>query len=154
MSGERALSAGAADRSHRPGLVGYAPGVFDLFHVGHLNVLRRARLQCDYLIAGVVSDGVALEQKGRLPVVPQEERLAVTAGMRFVDEAVMEWTSDKLHTWSLVGFDVIYKGDDWKGSAKWTRLERDFAQVGVRVVYLPYTRHTSSTLLRELIDNP
>ncbi|MDQ3343090.1 MAG: adenylyltransferase/cytidyltransferase family protein [Actinomycetota bacterium] len=132
----------------RPGVVGYAPGAYDLFHVGHLNLLRRARLSCDYLIAGVVCDEVALRQKGRWPVVPEDERLAVAAAMDFVDEAVMEMTTDKLLTWDAVRFDVVFKGDDWRGSAKWTALEKAFADVGVRVHYLPYTEHTSTTKLR------
>jgi glycerol-3-phosphate cytidylyltransferase len=131
--------------------VGYAPGAFDMFHIGHLNILRRASLQCDRLIAGVVSDQVALEVKGRWPVIPQDERLDIVSSMEFVDEAVMEWTSDKLATWDRVGFDVIFKGDDWRGSEKWTRLEREFARVGVAVLYLPYTRHTSSSRLRGLL---
>ncbi len=132
----------------RTGLVGYAPGVYDLFHVGHLNLLRRARLQCDHLVAGVVSDRVALQQKGRWPVVPEQERLAVVAAMDVVDEAVMELTTDKLLTWSAVRFDVVFKGDDWRGSPKWTALEQAFGERGVRVEYLPYTEHVSTTLLR------
>lgn len=134
------------DRSTR--IVGYAPGAYDLFHVGHLNLLRRARLSCDHLIAGVVSDAVAFQQKGCWPVVPEEERLAVVAAMDFVDEAVMEVTTDKILTWRAARFDVVFKGDDWRGSAKWTALEAAFADVGVRVEYLPYTEHRSTTKLR------
>lgn len=143
-SGHRRVNPG----SGRSELVGYAPGAYDLFHVGHLNLLRRVRLECDYLIAGVVSDEVALAQKGRLPVVPQEERLEIVASLDVVDEAVMEWTTDKLATWEQVRFDVIYKGSDWAGSEKWTQLEREFAHRGVRVVYLPYTPHVSTSILR------
>lgn len=132
----------------RTGVVGYAPGAYDLFHVGHLNLLRRASLSCDYLIAGVVCDEVALQQKGRWPVVPEDERLAVVAAMDFVDEAVMELTTDKLLTWRAVRFDVVFKGNDWRGSVKWTALEAAFADRGVRVHYLPYTEHTSTTKLR------
>ncbi len=135
-------------------LIGYAPGAFDMFHIGHLNLLRRARLQCDFLVAGVVSDEVAHIQKGRRPVVPEQERLDVVRSMRFVDDAVLEQTTDKVATWRAVGFDVIYKGDDWKGSTKWAALEREFAGVGVRVVYLPYTAHTSSTSLRTNLRAP
>jgi glycerol-3-phosphate cytidylyltransferase len=144
-SGQRRHRHAASGRAE---LVGYAPGAYDLFHVGHLNLLRRCRLQCDYLIAGVVSDEVALAQKGRLPVVPQEERLEIVASLDVVDEAVMEWTTDKLATWERVRFDVIYKGSDWEGSPKWTALEREFARRGVRVVYLPYTEHVSTSILR------
>jgi len=149
QSGERRPLHSASGRTE---LVGYAPGAYDLFHVGHLNLLRRVRLECDYVIAGVVSDQVALEQKGRLPVVPQEERLAIVAALDVVDEAVMEWTTDKLATWETVRFDVIYKGSDWAGSPKWTELEQQFARRGVRVVYLPYTEHVSTTVLRGRLD--
>jgi glycerol-3-phosphate cytidylyltransferase len=137
-------------RTRRPGLlrVGYAPGAFDLFHIGHLNLLRRARLSCDHLIAGVVSDQMALQQKGQLPVVPEQERLDIVASMEPVDEAILETHPDKLATWALLHFDVVFKGADWHGSARWVELERRFAEVGVQVVYLPYTRHVSTTLLR------
>ncbi|WP_071606388.1 adenylyltransferase/cytidyltransferase family protein [Luteipulveratus halotolerans] len=128
--------------------VGYAPGVYDLFHIGHLNVLRRARERCDHLIAGVVSDEMAEQAKGRRPVVPLAERLEIVQHISFVDEAVVETVPDKLATWREHPFDVIFKGDDWRGTAKGDKLERDFGGVGVEVAYLPYTIHTSSTLLR------
>jgi glycerol-3-phosphate cytidylyltransferase len=132
--------------------VGYAPGVYDLFHVGHLNILRHARSRCDYLIAGVVSDEMAIRAKGRAPVIPLTERLEIVRSVRFVDAAFVETVPDKLETWKQVRFDVIFKGDDWRGTEKGDRLERDFATVGVDVVYFPYTVHTSSTLLRSVLD--
>ncbi|HEX5568775.1 MAG TPA: adenylyltransferase/cytidyltransferase family protein [Streptomyces sp.] len=132
--------------------VGYAPGVYDLFHVGHLNILRHARSQCDHLVAGVVSDEVATQVKGKPPVVPLTERLEIVRSVRFVDAAFVETVPDKLETWRQVRFDVIFKGDDWRGTEKGNRLERDFAAVGVQVVYFPYTVHTSSTLLRRALD--
>ncbi len=132
--------------------IGYAPGVYDLFHVGHLNLLSRARSMCDHLVAGVVSDEIATRAKGRGPVVPLEERLEIVRSIRFVDEAVAEVLPEKLDTWREIGFDLIFKGDDWKGTPKGDKLERDFARVGVEVVYLPYTVHTSSTLLRQALD--
>ena len=132
--------------------VGYAPGVYDQFHVGHLNILRPARSQCDHLIAGVVSDEMALLAKGRAPVVPLQERLEIVRGVRYVDQAVAEVVPEKLETWEQVGFDVIFKGDDWRGTPRGDKLERDFARVGVEVAYFPYTRHTSSTKLREALD--
>ncbi len=135
-------------------LTGYVPGAFDLFHIGHLNLLRRARLECDRLIAGVVSDEVALTQKGRLPVVPQDERVEIVAALTMVDAVHLETTPDKLATWAQVGFDVVFKGDDWLGSPTWTALGREFAARGVRVVYLPYTRHVSTTLMRVHADPP
>jgi glycerol-3-phosphate cytidylyltransferase len=133
-------------------LIGYAPGVYDLFHIGHLNLLRRSSLLCDQLIAGVVSDQVAIAQKDRAPVVPEDERVAIVAAMRPVASTHLETTTDKLATWEQVRFDVIFKGDDWRGSPKWTRLEAEFAERGVTVVYLPYTGRTSSSLLRQAIE--
>ncbi|HEY5835878.1 adenylyltransferase/cytidyltransferase family protein [Streptomyces sp.] len=135
-----------------PRRVGYAPGVYDLFHVGHLNILRHARSRCDHLVAGVVSDGMAELAKGRRPVVPLVERLEIVRSVRFVDEVFVETVPDKLETWRQVGFDVLFKGDDWRGTEKGLRLERDFATVGVEIVYLPYTVHTSSTQLRRALD--
>lgn len=136
----------------RAGRVGYAPGVYDLFHVGHLNVLRHASTLCDHLIAGVVSDEMAARAKGRRPVVPLAERLEIVRSVRYVDEAVAEVVPEKLDTWRRLQFDVIFKGDDWRGTPKGAKLERDFAEVGVEVVYFPYTVHTSSTLLRQALD--
>lgn len=135
--------------------IGYAAGAFDLFHVGHLNLLRQARLRCDYLIAGVVSDELLIENKGRPPVIPLCERLEIVSNIAFVDRAVAEVLPDRLATWRQTPFDIFFKGDDWKGTMRGMALERDFAAVGVDVVYFPYTVHTSSTVLRrtlELID--
>ena len=132
-------------------VIGYAPGAYDLFHVGHLNLLRHAAEQCDHLVAGVVSDEMLLLTKGRLPVVPLAERLEIVRSLRIVDEVHAEVVPDKLDTWREVGFDVIFKGDDWRGTEKGDRLERDFAAVGVEVRYFPYTMHTSSTALRRAL---
>ena len=133
--------------------MGYAPGVYDLFHVGHLNILRHARSQCDRLIAGVVSDEMAELAKGRPPVVPLVERLEIVRSVRFGDEAVAETVPSKLDPCRQTPFDILFKGDDWRGTEKGDRLERDFATVGVEIVYFPYTVHTSSTLLRRALDS-
>jgi glycerol-3-phosphate cytidylyltransferase len=132
-------------------LVGYAPGAYDLFHVGHLNILRHAAAHCDRLVAGVVSDEMLLQSKGRLPVVPLAERLEIVGSLRFVDAVHAETVPDKLDTWREVRFDVLFKGDDWRGTPKGEKLERDFAAVGVEVRYFPYTMHTSSTALRRAL---
>ncbi|MQA32813.1 adenylyltransferase/cytidyltransferase family protein [Modestobacter roseus] len=132
-------------------VIGYAPGAYDLFHIGHLNVLRHAADHCDHLIAGVVSDEMLLQTKGRLPVVPLAERMEIVRNLRFVDDVHAEVVPDKVDTWREVGFDVIFKGDDWRSTAKGDKLERDFAAVGVRVHYFPYTMHTSSTILRRAL---
>lgn len=132
--------------------IGYVPGVFDLFHIGHLNVLQNSRQFCDYLIAGVVSDEVAQRNKGMQPIVPLEERLAIVAGIRYVDHAVVEDVPHKLEMWERLRFDVIIKGDDWKGTDRGDKLEQDFSAVGVDVAYVPYTTQTSSTMLRRVIQ--
>ncbi|MGY1639801.1 adenylyltransferase/cytidyltransferase family protein [Geodermatophilus sp. SYSU D00703] len=132
-------------------VVGYAPGAYDLFHIGHLNLLRHAAEQCDHLVAGVVSDEMLVLTKGRAPVIPLAERMEIVRSLRMVDEVRAEVVPDKIDTWREVGFDVIFKGDDWRGTEKGNRLERDFAAVGVEVRYFPYTMHTSSTALRRAL---
>jgi len=132
-------------------VVGYAAGAWDLFHVGHLNVLRHARAHCDYLVAGVVDDDTLEVTKGRRPVVPVTERAEIVRHIAFVDEVFVETQPDKLATWRERPFDVFFKGDDWKGTARGAELERRFAAVGVEVVYFPYTVHTSSTALRRAL---
>jgi glycerol-3-phosphate cytidylyltransferase len=129
-------------------VVGYAPGAYDLFHVGHLNILRHAKSRCDYLIAGVVSDEMSVLTKGVEPFIPLAERLEIVRHIVYVDQVHAETVPDKIDTWNVLRFDRIFKGDDWRGTPKGDRLERDFAEVGVEVVYFPYTVHTSSSKLR------
>lgn len=140
-------------RPQTPDLIrGYAPGVFDMFHVGHLNVINSARPHCDELIVGVVTDEVVERIKGRPPVVPLAERMEVVAAIRGVDRVVIDAHGDKFDSWRELRFDVIFKGDDWAGTPKGRKLEHDLAAVGARVHYFPYTRHTSSTLLRQALS--
>ncbi|WP_218123930.1 adenylyltransferase/cytidyltransferase family protein [Quadrisphaera sp. DSM 44207] len=123
-----------------------------MFHIGHLNILRRAREGCDELVVGAVTDEVVERTKGRRPVVPLEERAEILASLRLVDRVVADdCGSDKLPMWERLRFDVLFKGDDWRGTPKGDQLEAGMAAVGVRVVYFPYTHTTSSTLLRDLI---
>ncbi|GAA2091320.1 adenylyltransferase/cytidyltransferase family protein [Pseudolysinimonas kribbensis] len=131
--------------------IGYAAGAFDLFHIGHLNILRHARSACDRLIAGVVSDEMLERTKGVTPIVPLAERLEIVRGIRYVDDAVVESVPEKMDVWRELRFDVFFKGDDWRGTEKGLRLERQFAEVGVEVVYFPYTVSTSSTALRRAL---
>jgi glycerol-3-phosphate cytidylyltransferase len=133
--------------------IGYAPGAFDLFHVGHLNLLREAKLRCDFLIAGVVSDEIFTVHKGVTPVVPLSERLDIVRNVRFVDAAHPAMTNDKIEIWRDLRFNVLFKGDDWRGTDKGDRLQRDFAAVGVEVVYFRYTSSTSSSKLRQTLQN-
>lgn len=132
-------------------IVGYVSGVFDLFHVGHLNVIMQARAKCDRLIVGAVTDEVVTEIKGRPPVITLEERMAILRSLRDVDEVIADVHRDKFDTWQDLHYDVIFKGDDWQNTPKGDKLEADLAAVGARVVYFPYTRHTSSTLLRQVL---
>jgi len=134
------------------GRIGYSAGAFDLFHIGHLNLLRHAKDHCDYLIAGVVSDEMLRENKKIEPVIPLAERLEIVSHIDVVDEAIAEVVPDKLETWRRVGFDIFFKGDDWRGTREGRRLEREFAEVGVEVIYFPYTLSTSSTQLRRALD--
>jgi glycerol-3-phosphate cytidylyltransferase len=137
--------------------IGYAAGAFDLFHIGHLNLLRHAKQHCDYLVAGVVSDEMLREVKGSEPVIPTAEREEIVRHVDFVDEVYVERVPDKLEVWREVGFTHFFKGDDWRGTEQGLQLERRFARVGVEVVYFPYTAHTSSTALSralELLETP
>lgn len=127
-------------------------GAWDLFHVGHLNVLRRARSQCDRLVAGVVDDDMLERAKGARPIVPVHERAEMVASIGFVDDVFVETQPDKIETWRLCRFDRFFKGDDWRGTAPGLELESRFAEVGVEVVYFPYTIHTSSTQLRRALE--
>lgn len=132
--------------------VGYVPGGFDMFHVGHLNILQTARTRCDTLIVGVASDDSLYSMKGRMPVVPQIERLAIVAALACVDRVVLDVSIDKRVAWREIAFDVLFKGDDWRGTAKGAVLEQEMAEMGARVEYFPYTAHTSSTMLRRFIE--
>ena len=134
-----------------PQSIGYAPGVYDLFHIGHLNVLRNSRQFCDQLIAGVLTDEMAQRGKGIIPIVPEDERLEIVGSIKYVDQAVAEDVPHKMEMWERLRFDVVIKGDDWKGTDRGDKLESDFAAVGVKVAYLPYTQHTSSTVLRQVL---
>ena len=135
------------------GLRGYVPGVFDLFHIGHLNVIGNARRECDWLVAGVVSDEVTAAIKGRSPVIPLVERIEILRALRDVDEVVVDHHADKFDSWREFPYDVIFKGDDWRGTPRALRLEQDLATVGARIHYFPYTMHTSSTLLRTVLES-
>lgn len=122
-----------------------------MFHIGHLNILLRARERCHRLIVGVVTDEALFAAKAKYPIVPLEERMEVVRSLGPVDEVVTDFSSNKLEVWKRVGFDVLFKGDDWRGTAKGDKLEADMASVGVNVLYFPYTAHTSSTKLRAIL---
>lgn len=133
-------------------IIGYTSGVYDLFHIGHLNLLRNAKGLCDKLVVGVTSDEL-VSYKGKQAIIPYEERAEIVRNIKYVDSVVMQEDMDKLAMWKRLKFDVIFVGDDWKGTDKWNKIEEDFAKVGVKVVYFPYTKTTSSTLITETIKS-
>lgn len=133
-------------------IIGYTTGVFDMFHIGHLNILRQAKAQCDYLIVGVSTDELCASYKKKAPIVSFEERKAIVEAIRYVDEVVPQINRDKYAAWEKTPFDVMFVGDDWKGSPLFNELEEKFKKVGVRIEYFPYTQGTSSTILRHKLD--
>lgn len=126
--------------------------MFDLFHIGHLNIITQAAEQCDRLIVGVTTDELAAGDKGRRPVVPYEERAAIVAAIRVVAEVVPQCENNKVADWERLGFNRLFVGSDWRGSDRWNALEAAFEERGVEVVYFPYTEHTSSSHLRAVLD--
>ncbi len=131
-------------------ITGYATGVFDLFHIGHLNLLRRAKEHCDRLIVGVSTDAL-VSYKNKRAVIPFEERKAIVEAIRYVDEVVAQENMDKMEAWRRLRFDVMFVGDDWKGTEKWNGYEQQFREVGVKIIYFPYTKGTSSTLINDTL---
>ena len=131
-------------------IIGYTTGVYDLFHVGHLNLLRRAKEQCDYLIVGVTTDEL-VSYKHKRAVIPFEERAKIVEAIKYVDKVVPQENMNKMEAWEKYRFNVMFVGDDWKGTDKWNKIEEDLAAVGAKVVYFPYTKGTSSTLINETL---
>lgn len=129
--------------------IGYTTGVYDMFHIGHLNILMRAKEQCDYLIVGVSTDELVENYKHKITIIPFEERIAIVSAIKYVDQVVPQVTMDKFAAWKELHFDAIFHGDDWKGSAMYNEIEQKFKEVGVDMVFLPHTAGTSSTLLAE-----
>ena len=132
-------------------VVGYVPGAWDMFHIGHLNIIKHARPLCDWLIVGVVTDESVVRVKGKQHMVPLEDRMAILREITMVDEVVVDDSTDKVQMWHKLHFDVVFKGDDWRGTPKGDRLEEGMASVGARVIYFPYTKATSSTQIRRRI---
>ena len=132
--------------------IGYTTEVFDMFHIGHLNILRRAKEKCDYLIVGVSTDELVMEYKNKTPIIPFEERAEIVRSIDCVDRVIAQENRDKYAAWRELKFDVMFVGDDWKGKPLFMKVEEEFKKVGVDVVYFPYTKDTSSTILREKLN--
>ena len=133
-------------------IIGYTTGVFDLFHIGHLNILKNAKSQCDYLIVGISTDEVIERKKGKKPVIPFKERIEIIKNLKIVDEAVKQDKIDELEDLKKYKYNIIFKGSDWKGIEKWIKLEEEFKKLGVKVVFFPYTQTTSSTIIRTFLE--
>ncbi len=131
--------------------IGYTTGVYDMFHIGHLNILKKAKEQCDYLIVGVSTDEVVQSYKHKTPIIPFEERISIIRELKCVDEAVPQTSMDKMDAWERLHFDAIFHGSDWKGSAMYNEMIEKFSAIGVDVVFLPHTEGVSSTLLSEVL---
>jgi glycerol-3-phosphate cytidylyltransferase len=131
-------------------ILGYTTGVFDLFHVGHVNLLRNAKGMCDKLVVGVTTDEL-VSYKNKKSVISFEERMEVVRSCRYVDAVIPQRDMDKFTQWQKVKFDVMFVGDDWFKSEKWEAIDKQFKEEGVRVVYFPYTKGTSSTLINNVL---
>lgn len=133
-------------------IIGYTTGVFDLFHVGHLNILKRAKEMCDFLIVGVSTDELVMQYKNKTPVISFAERVQIVEAIKYVDKVVPQTHRDKFAAWEEYKFDRMFVGDDWKGSPLFSELEEKFKPHGVQIVYFPYTEGTSSTMLKKALD--
>lgn len=131
-------------------VIGYTTGVYDLFHIGHLNLLKNAKGLCDKLIVGVTVDKL-VEYKNKRSVIPFEERIEIVRNIKYVDAAIPQEELDKFKMWEKLHFDVLFVGDDWFNAPSWQEMEKKFKEVGVRVVYFPYTKGTSSTILNDTL---
>lgn len=131
--------------------IGYTDGVYDLFHVGHLNMIQTAKSRCEYLIVGLHGDDVVEEYKHRRPIINENDRKRIIESIKGVDRAEINRFRDKLKLWELYHFDVIFIGDDYKGTKWWNQFEKELNEVGVDVIYLPYTQSVSTTKIRQRI---
>ncbi len=132
--------------------LGYTTGIFDLFHIGHLNLINNAAAQCERLIVGVSTDELTWKLKHKAPIIPFEERIEIVRNIKSVHSAIAEEIDDKLDMWNTLKFDAIFKGDDWQNTPKWAVLKEEFRKRGVDLIFFPYTQSTSSTLINHIIS--
>lgn len=133
-------------------IIGYTTGVYDMFHIGHLNILKRAKEQCDYLIVGVSTDELVKHDKNKTPIIPFVERCAIVEAIKYVDKVVPQTDKNKFGAWEKYHFNKMFVGSDWRGTPQWARFEEEFAPVGVEIVYLDHTDGISSTILRDRLN--
>ena len=134
--------------------IGYTTGVYDMFHIGHLNILKRAKEQCDFLIVGVTTDELCFKRKNKYPIINQYDRAKIVDAIKYTDKVVFQTDMDKIKQVIENNVDVVFVGSDWKGTPQWNKYEKQFSKVGCDVVYLSHTDGISSTILRnKVIDN-
>ena len=133
-------------------VIGYTTGVYDMFHIGHLNILKRAKEQCDYLIVGVTTDELCFSRKNKYPIINQDDRFEIVASIKYVDKAVFQEDMDKCKAVKEYNVNKVFVGNDWKGTSSWKEYEKEFAQLGCEVVYLDHTDGISSTILRNKLN--
>ena len=133
--------------------IGYTTGVFDMFHIGHLNILQRAKAQCDYLIVGVSTDELVEHDKNKTPIIPFANRVAIVEAIKYVDKVVPQPDKNKFAAWERLHFHKMFVGSDWKGTETWNRFEEQFKPLGVEIIYLDHTDGISSTILREKLNH-
>ena len=132
--------------------LGYTSGVYDMFHVGHLNILKRAKEQCEHLMVGVTTDMLCYERKGKNPIINQDDRISIVRAIKYVDKAIFQENMDKLDIVKKYNIDVVFVGSDWKGTEAWNEYEKQFKQFGCDVIYIDHTDGISSTILREKLN--
>lgn len=130
--------------------IGYTTGVYDLFHIGHLNLLKNAKGMCDKLIVGVTVDEL-VSYKGKKAMIPFEDRIEIVRSCKYVDAAVPQYDMDKLAACKKLSADFLFVGDDWYATEKWKEYEKEFQEAGIQIVYFPYTHGTSSTQIRKAL---
>ncbi|MCQ2503527.1 MAG: adenylyltransferase/cytidyltransferase family protein [Saccharofermentans sp.] len=133
-------------------IIGYTTGVYDLFHIGHLNLLKNAKGMCDRLVVGVTVDDLVL-YKGKKSLIPFEDRIEIVRACKYVDAAVPQYDMDKLSACKKLGAKMLFVGDDWYASEKWKEYEKEFEKAGIQIVYFPYTRGISSTKITDVLKN-
>ena len=138
-------------KSNKKYKLGYTSGVFDLFHIGHLNILKKAKEECEYLIVAVSTDELVQSYKKKSPVIEFSERVSIVEAIKYVDKVIPQDSRDKLAAYEKYKFDVMFVGDDWRGKPLWKKLEQDLSEKDSIVSYIPYTKKVSSTLLKEVL---
>jgi len=131
-------------------VIGYTAGVYDLFHIGHLNLLKNAKGMCDKLVVGVTIDDLVI-YKGKKAMIPFEDRIEIIRSCKYVDAAIPQYDMDKLTVCKKIGARILFVGDDWYGTEKWEQYEKDFKEAGIQIVYFPYTKGVSSTQISKAL---